>query len=149
MSTAPSPALTNEALAELARQARWLAVSTVAHAKAGHVGGPLSAIDMLVALYFAQLRIRPEQPDWPERDRFILSKGHSAIGLYATMALRGYFPVSELETFDEGDSRLQGHPDATKLPGIETSTGSLGQGLSVGMGIALGAKMSGNPAHTW
>lgn len=136
-------------LEALARRARWLAVSTVAHAKAGHVGGPLSAMDLLVALFFEELRIRPEEPDWPERDRFILSKGHAAIGLYAVMALRGFFPVDELRTFDAGDSRLQGHPDVTKLPGIETSTGSLGQGLSVGLGLALGARRTGQDFHTY
>jgi transketolase len=141
--------LTGDQLAQIAARGRWLAVSTVAASKAGHTGGPLSAMDLLVALFFDELRIRPEEPDWPDRDRFILSKGHSAIGLYTVMALRGFFPVEELATFDKGDSRLQGHPDVTKLPGLETSTGSLGQGLSVGLGIALGARMSGHPAHTW
>lgn len=106
-------------------------------------------MDLLVALYFRILRIRPDQPDWPERDRFILSKGHSAIGQYVVMALRGYFPVEELATFDSGDSRLQGHPDMTRLPGLEASTGSLGQGLAVGLGIALGARMRGLDAHTF
>ena len=106
-------------------------------------------MDLLVALYFRVLRIRPDEPDWPERDRFILSKGHSAIGLYATMALRGYFPVEELATFDQGDSRLQGHPDMTRLPGLDASTGSLGQGLAVGVGMALGARMRGLASHTF
>ena len=136
-------------LERLAARGRWLALSTVARSKAGHTGGPLSAMDLLIALFFEELRIRPDEPDWPERDRFILSKGHSAIGLYTVMALRGFFPVEELATFDKGDSRLQGHPDVTKLPGLETSTGSLGQGLSVGLGIALGARMSGRSVHTW
>ena len=86
-------------------------------AKAGHLGGPLSAADMLAALYFHVLRIRPDEPGWPDRDRFVLSKGHSSIGLYAAMALRGYFPVEELATFDAAHSRLQGHPDMTRLPG--------------------------------
>lgn len=136
-------------LERLAAQGRWLAVSTVAASKAGHTGGPLSAMDLLVTLFFDELRIRPDQTEWPERDRFILSKGHSAIGLYTVMALRGYFPVEELATFDKGDSRLQGHPDMTKLPGLEASTGSLGQGLSVGVGIALGARLSERSPHTW
>ena len=100
-------------------------------------------MDLLIALFFRVLRIRPDEPDWPDRDRFILSKGHSAIGLYVAMALRGYFPVEELATFDTGDSRLQGHPDMTRLPGLEASTGSLGQGLAVGLGIALGLRMRG------
>ena len=124
-------------------------IESVANAGAGHIGGPLSAMDLLIALYFRVLRIRPDETDWPERDRFILSKGHSAIGQYVAMALRGYFPVEELATFDHGDSRLQGHPDMTRLPGLEASTGSLGQGLAVGLGIALGARLRGLPAHTF
>ena len=136
-------------LDELARRGRLLVIETVARSGAGHVGGPLSAMDLLVALYFRVLRIRPEEPGWPDRDRFILSKGHSAIGLYVAMALRGYFPIEELATFDTGNSRLQGHPDMTRLPGLDASTGSLGQGLSVGLGIALGARMRGMGIHTF
>jgi transketolase len=138
-----------EALEALARRGRLLVVETVAHSGAGHVGGPLSAMDLLVALYFRILRIRPDDPSWPGRDRFVLSKGHSAVGLYAVMALRGYFPVEELATFDAGDSRLQGHPDMTRLPGLDASTGSLGQGLAVGIGIALGARLREAPFHTF
>ena len=104
-------------LEEIARRIRVEVVRAVNHARAGHLGGPLSAADMLAALYFHVLRIRPDEPDWPDRDRFILSKGHSSIGLYAAMALRGYFPVEELPTFDAASSRLQGHPDMTRLPG--------------------------------
>ena len=133
----------------MARRGRLLVVQSVANAGAGHIGGPLSAMDILVALYFRVLRIRPDEPDWPARDRFILSKGHSAIGLYAAMALRGYFPVEELATFDAAGSRLQGHPDMTRLPGLDASTGSLGQGLSVGVGIALGARRRGLDSHTF
>jgi transketolase len=132
-----------------ARRARWLAISTVAGSGAGHVGGPFSAMDILVALYFKVMNIKPEEPGWPDRDRFILSKGHSSIGLYSVMALRGFLPVEELKTFDKGNSRLQGHPDVTKLPGLDTSTGSLGQGLSVGLGFALGARMRGLKFHTF
>ena len=106
-------------------------------------------MDILIALYFQVMSIKPEEPRWPERDRFILSKGHSSIGLYTVMALRGYFPVEELKTFDKGGSRLQGHPDVTKLPGLDTSTGSLGQGLSVGLGFALGARMRKQKFHTF
>src|SRR5580692_8426642 len=130
----------NSELTALARRARWLAISTVARSGAGHVGGPFSAMDILIALYFRALGIDPDNPQWPGRDRFILSKGHSSIGLYVVLALRGFFPVEELKTFDKGNSRLQGHPDVTKLPGLETSTGSLGMGLSVGIGFALGAQ---------
>lgn len=136
-------------LEAIARRGRLLVVESVAHAGAGHVGGPLSAMDLLVALYFRVLRVRPDEPAWPGRDRFILSKGHSAIALYAAMALRGYFPVEELATFDAAGSRLQGHPDMTKLPGLDASTGSLGQGLAVGVGIAMGARRRGLGAHTF
>lgn len=136
-------------LAALAREARWQVIKTVTSSKAGHIGGPLSMMDLLVTLYFSELRIRPEDPDWDDRDRFVLSKGHAAIGLYAVLALRGYLPVEELSTFDEGGSRLQGHPDMTRLPGLDASTGSLGQGLSYGLGIALGARMAGKDFHTF
>jgi len=132
-----------------AREIRRLVVRTVAHAGAGHIGGPLSAADILAALYFRVMRVDPARPDWPDRDRFILSKGHSAIGWYAALALRGYFPVEELQTFDAIDSRLQGHPDMTMTPGVDMSSGSLGQGLSVGLGMALGAKLAGKDFHTW
>ena len=124
-------------------------MSTVAGSGAGHVGGPMSAMELWVALYFRVLNIRPDEPAWIDRDRFILSKGHSSIGLYAVMAQRGYFPVAELATFDRGDSRLQGHPDMTRLPGLDASTGSLGQGLAVGVGIALGARMRGRGFRTY
>jgi transketolase len=138
-----------ERLDELARRGRWEVVSTVARSGAGHIGGPLSAMDLLVALYFGQLRIDPQNPADPERDRFILSKGHCAIGLYSVLALRGYFPLEELSTFDQGDSRLQGHPDMLLTPGVDSSTGSLGMGLAVGAGIALGAREASSDAHTW
>jgi transketolase len=130
-------------LVSLARQGRWHVLHTVSASGAGHVGGPMSAMDLLIALFFRVLAVRPGEPQWPERDRFILSKGHAAIGLYTAMALRGFFPVEELKTFDKGNSRLQGHPDMTKLPGLETSTGSLGMGLSVGLGFAIAAQKKG------
>jgi transketolase len=136
-------------LEALARRGRWLAISTVAKSGAGHVGGPFSAMDLLIALYFRVMKVDPQNPRWSERDRFILSKGHSSIGLYVVMALRGLFPIEELKTFDKGNSRLQGHPDVTKLPGLDASTGSLGQGLSVGLGMALGARMRGEKYHTF
>ena len=131
-----------ERLREIARRIRVEVVRAVNHARAGHLGGPLSAADLLAALYFHELRIRPDEPGWPDRDRFVLSKGHSSIGLYATMALRGYFPVEELMTFDAAHSRLQGHPDMTRLPGLDMSTGSLGMGISAAMGMALGARLT-------
>jgi transketolase len=136
---------TEPAIAELdatARLARREIVKAIAHAKGGHLGGPLSATDILTALYFRVLNIRPEQPDWPDRDRFILSKGHSCIALYVVMALRGYFPLAEVATFDAIDSRLQGHPDMTRLPGIDMSSGSLGLGFAAGVGMAIGARLA-------
>ena len=136
-------------LEALARRGRLHVIETVAHSGAGHVGGPLSAMDLLVALYFRVLRVDPARPDWPERDRFVLSKGHCAIALYTVLAMRGYLPVEELLTFDHGDSRLQGHPDMLKLPGLDASTGSLGQGMSVALGIAMGTRRRGWPSHTW
>jgi len=136
-------------LQEIARQIRLEVIKAVYVARAGHLGGPLSAADMLAALYFNVLRIRPDDPAWPDRDRFILSKGHSSIGLYATMALRGYFPVEELATFDAAHSRLQGHPDMTRLPGLDMSSGSLGMGISAGLGMALGARLTGRASRTY
>jgi len=138
-----------EELQRLSREARSLIVRAIHRAGAGHLGGPFSATDLLVSLYFDCLRLDPKQPDWPERDRFILSKGHSSIALYAVLALRGFYPIGELDTFDQMDSRLQGHPDMTKLPGLDMSTGSLGQGLSPGVGMALGARLNGSPFCTW
>jgi len=127
-------------IADIARQARIHILEAVAHAKGGHVGGPYSAAEMLAALYFRVLNIRPEEPDWPDRDRFVLSKGHSSIALYAILAMRGYFPVEELLTFDSIDSRLQGHPDMTVTPGVDMSSGSLGLGFAGALGMALGAR---------
>jgi len=142
-------ASTHSDLAAIASEGRWHVLNTVASSKAGHIGGPMSAMDLMVALYFRQMRIDPADPKDPERDRFILSKGHSAIGYYSVLAMRGYFPVEELATFDHGNSRLQGHPDMKLTPGVDVSTGSLGQGLSAGSGIALAAKKQGKDFHTW
>ena len=136
-------------LESIAVETRRLIVEAIYEAQAGHLGGPLSAADMLVALYFEVLRIDPRRPDWPERDRFILSKGHSSIVLYVVLAQRGYFPIEELSTFDQINSRLQGHPDMTALPGLDMSTGSLGQGLSPGVGMAIGARRRGLGFRTY
>lgn len=141
--------LSDEQLRDLAREARFLVLSTAHNAKSGHIGGSLSAMDMLIALFFDRLRIDPERPDWPERDRFILSKGHCALALYTVMAMRGYFPREELKTFDKGGSRLQMHPDMLLLPGLDMSTGSLGQGLSAAVGMALGGRLKDSPTHVW
>jgi transketolase len=113
-------------------------------AGSGHPGGSLSAADIVATLYFGDvLRYRPDQPDWPARDRFILSKGHAAPVLYAALAQAGYFEAKELATLRKLGSRLQGHPDSRKLPGVEVSTGSLGQGLSIAAGCAYGLRASG------
>ncbi len=150
MSTSISAATANTAeLTRLSARARQLILETVHHAGAGHVGGPLSVTDILVNLYFNRLRIDPNSPHDPSRDRCILSKGHSSIALYTVLSLRGYLPVDELATFDAIDSRLQGHPDLRALPGLDMSTGSLGQGLSPGIGMALGARLSNLDFHTW
>ncbi len=136
-------------LGELSTRTRELILRSVFNAGAGHIGGPLSVTDVLVNLYFDRLSIDPADPRKMDRDRLILSKGHSSIALYTVLALRGFFPVEELETFDAIDSRLQGHPCMKTLPGVDMSTGSLGQGLSPGVGMALGAKLSGLDFHTW
>lgn len=136
-------------LKEIAARVRARLLLAVNHAGAGHVGGPLSCTDILVALYFHILNVDPNRPDWEDRDRFILSKGHSTIALYTVLAERGYFPLEELFTFDAIDSRMQGHPDMTKTPGIDMSSGSLGQGLSPGVGIALGARLLGKSFRTY
>jgi transketolase len=136
-------------LEDVARRIRVEAVRAVNTARGGHLGGPLSVAEILAVLYFRVLRIRPDEPDWPDRDRLVLSKGHSSIGLYAAMALRGYMPVDELATFDALHSRLQGHPDMRLLPGLDMSTGSLGMGISAGVGMALGARLTGRDVRTF
>jgi transketolase len=136
-------------LEEVARRIRVAVIRTAYHARGGHLGGPLSAADLLAALFFRVLRIRPDEPAWPDRDRFVFSKGHSSIALYAAMALRGYFPEDELLTFDAPDSRLQGHPDMTRLPALDMSTGSLGMGLSAALGMALGARLLGRELRSY
>lgn len=138
-----------EELQLIARRARRECVKAVAHAKGGHLGGPLSAMDLLTALYYRILNVRPHEPDWPDRDRFVLSKGHASIALYAILALRGYFSLEELLTFDAIDSRLQGHPDMRVTPGVDMSSGSLGLGFSAGIGVALGARLAAKTFKTW
>jgi transketolase len=121
----------------------------ITHAGSGHPGGSNSVIDLLVALYFGRLRVDPKRPDWPDRDRVILSKGHAVPALYAAMSRAGFFPESQLITLRKLGSPLQGHPDRNALPGIEAATGSLGQGLSIAEGEALGLKMAGSPARVY
>ena len=119
---------------------RMNAVRGVHAAKAGHPGGSLSAADMFTYLYFKEMKIDPANPKWEERDRFVLSKGHTAPGLYATLALRGFFPVDDMDTLRQIGSHLQGHPNMNETPGVDMSPGSLGQGISAAAGMALAAK---------
>jgi transketolase len=112
----------------------------------GHIGGAFSAAEIVASLYFHHLRIDPERPNWHERDRFLFSKGHACAVLYSALAYRGYFPVAELSTFRQLDSRLQGHPDRQKCPGIEIPAGPLGHGIAVGAGMALALKAAGKPS---
>ena len=127
-----------------ANEVRKGIVTAVHAAKAGHPGGSLSAADIFTYLYFEELNIDPKDPKKPDRDRFILSKGHTAPGLYSALALRGYFPVEDLKTLRHLGSYLQGHPDMKHIPGVDMSSGSLGQGISAAVGMALSAKLSGD-----
>jgi len=124
-------------------------IEMIATAQAGHPGGSLSATDIVTALYFRVMRLDPARPDWPERDRFILSKGHACPVWYAALAERGYFDKAHLGTLRRLNSILQGHPDMRKTPGIDMTVGSLGQGLSVGLGMALSGKLKGLDYHVW
>ena len=130
-----------ERLEEQAVQIRQDIISMIHAAKAGHPGGSLSAVEMVTALYFHVLNIDPQNPRWADRDRFILSKGHSCPVLYAALARRGYFDPKELNTLRQYHSILQGHPDMNKTPGVDMTAGSLGNGLSVGVGMALSGKL--------
>ncbi|MDR5704314.1 MAG: transketolase [Armatimonadota bacterium] len=130
-------------LSEISRRIRKYAIEMTTAAGSGHATSALSIAEIMAVLYFSELRVDPLRPDDPDRDRFILSKGHGCPALYAALAMRGFFPEEELETFRRLGSRLQGHPDVLKCPGVEMSTGSLGQGLSVGMGMALAARLDG------
>jgi transketolase len=136
-------------LKEVCRQVRIDIINEVTEAASGHPGGSLSAVEMLVALYFKVMNIDPKNPQDPDRDRFVLSKGHAAPGLYAVLAERGYFDKEELHTLRKLGSKLQGHPDPKKLPGIDAATGSLGQGISIAVGMALGAKIAKNGAKVY
>jgi len=141
--------LTIPELEENARCLRRHIIRMTAQAGSGHPGGSLSAADLVSALYFHELNLDPQRPDWPDRDRFVLSKGHAAPVLYAALAERGFFPVSELDSLRRLSSRLQGHPDMRKLPGVEISSGSLGQGLSVANGMALAGRLDQRPYRVY
>ena len=125
----------------MACKVRMGVIEGVHAAKSGHPGGSLSAADMFTYLYFKELRVDPKNPQWEDRDRFVLSKGHTAPGLYAALALRGFFPVEDLVTLRKMGSYLQGHPNMNTVPGVDMSTGSLGQGISVACGMALASRL--------
>ena len=134
-------ALSIEEMERIAKTLRRHIITMTAKAGSGHPGGSLSSVEIVTALYFNVMRHNPRNPNWPDRDRFVLSKGHAAPLLYAALAEAGYLPIEELETLREYGSRLQGHTDRTKTPGVEMSAGALGQGLSFAIGISLAARL--------
>ncbi|MBI1822426.1 MAG: transketolase [Nitrospirae bacterium] len=136
-------------LENLAAKLRIDILKMIFEAQSGHPGGSFSAIDMMTALYSKVMKHDPQNPDSPDRDRFILSKGHAAPALYAILAHHGYFPQENLKTLRKMGSPLQGHPEKNKLPGVEASTGSLGQGISIGIGMALAGKLDGKNYRTY
>ncbi len=133
----------------LACKVRMGVIESTYGAKAGHPGGSLSSAEMYTYLYFKEMNIDPANPKWADRDRFVLSKGHTTPGLYSVLANRGFFPVEDLPTFRHIDSYLQGHPNMNTVPGVDMSTGSLGQGVSVATGMALGAKHAGKSCRVY
>ncbi len=138
-----------EELAARAKVIRRHIIRMISEAGSGHPGGSLSMVELLVALFFHTFRHRPEEPDWPDRDRFLLSKGHGCPALYSVLAEAGYLPVEELMNLRKLGSPLQGHPDRRLLPLLEASTGSLGQGLSIAVGLALGARLDKRSCRTY
>lgn len=149
MATTTITALSPGDLAAKARVIRRHIITAVRDAKSGHPGSSLSCVDLLVSLYFAHLRHDPTDPQWSGRDRFVLSKGHAAPALYAILAEAGYIHTSELSTLRSIDSRLQGHVDMHKVPGVEASTGSLGHGLSIALGMALSLRLDQSDARVY
>ena len=136
-------------LATLAAYFRVVMFDTLHDRGTGHWGGSASSAELTTSLYFNRMNIKTEDPTWEDRDRLILSKGHASMNLYTVLAHRGFFPIEELSTFRKLDSRLQGHPCMNKLPGVDMSTGALGHGLSIGLGMALAAKLSGKSFWTY
>jgi len=131
------------ALEEQARELRITSLGLIHRRGAGHPGGTLSSAEIVAALFFHKMRLDPERPDWPERDRFILSKGHASAILYAALARRAFFPLDELERWGELTCDLQGHPDCRKTPGVDMTSGILGHGVAIGAGLALAGRMEG------
>jgi transketolase len=138
-----------ERLRRAAAGVRMRALEMVHHAKVGHPGGDLSSTDVLVTLYLEVMQLEPTRPDWEDRDRFVMSKGHCSGAFYATLQQAGYFPESWLDTYMEPLSKLNGHPDRNKVPGVEANTGPLGHGMPIAVGMALAAKMQGAGFRTF
>jgi transketolase len=147
--TDAAPEQRREMLRRRANRSRTTDLTMIGHAGLGHVGGDMSVLDILTTLYFGVLRVDPEKPDWPDRDRFVLSKGHTAGALYTTLAAVGFFADAELETFAGPQSPLNGHPNRVKVPGVETNTGPLGHGLPVAVGMAVAGKLAGSARHVY
>ena len=141
--------MTDDELTKVACEIRRGIVTAVHAAKSGHPGGSLGAADILTYLYFEEMNVRPDEPRWAGRDRFVLSKGHAAPGLYSALAEKGYFPKSDLESLRHIGCHLQGHPNMNDTPGVDMSTGSLGQGISAAVGMALAAKHWGDDYRTY
>jgi transketolase len=137
------------ALEKIAVQNRKNVLRLMKASRMGHIGGALSAIDIMTALYFKIMRVDPQNPDWPQRDRFVLSAGHKCLALYATLAEKGFFDSTILDTYGALCSKLGGHPDMYKVPGVETNTGALGHGLSIAGGMAMGYKLDGLDAKVY
>jgi transketolase len=142
------PATTAD-IADFAREIRRTTLTTISRAGLGHIGGDYSVTDILATLYGCVLRVDPTRPEWADRDRFILSKGHAAVSLYSTLALAGFFPMDWLQTFTGPLSALNGHPNRNKVPGVETNTGPLGHGFPVAVGCALAAQLQGSVRRSY
>ena len=136
-------------IAGVARQIRLDVLEMIYRVGSGHLGGSLSCAEILATLYFHQMRLDPDNTCWPDRDRFLLSKGHAAPSLYSALSLRGYFPRDELATLRQVNTRLQGHPDCKKCPGVDIGAGPLGHGVSVGVGMALAARLNRSDARVY
>lgn len=141
--------LSERELRLVAAKGRLLAVDAIHEAASGHPGGSLSCMDIMSVLYFDEMNIRPEEPQWEDRDRFVLSKGHCAPALYAMLALRGFYPQEDLKLLRSIKSHMSGHPDMVNVKGVDMSTGSLGQGLSAAVGMAVSAKLRGKSYRTY
>lgn len=144
-----SPQGRREMLRTRANRSRATDLAMIGRAGLGHVGGDMSVLDILTTLYFGILRVDPGKPDWADRDRLVLSKGHTAGALYTTLAAAGFFPETELSAFAGPMSALNGHPNRTKVPGVETNTGPLGHGLPVSVGMALAGRLAGSDRHVY